>query len=222
MITGIGLGHYYVTAEQSSKKATSPLTKEEEKKEEVLSSSKQDESMGLPLLVNEHHKLPCGFKAKDLVYIKPQFVHSCKKNIKLNRLAAINFEKMCLAAREQGVYLKAVSGYRTRAEQKSLHRASPRYAASPQASEHQTGYAVDVASGEKRLLEVSFKKTRAYQWLKKHAKEFGFIERYPINRVRVTGKPYEPWHYTYVGGKELAIKIEQSGTIEEYVALNNA
>ncbi|MBE6693360.1 MAG: D-alanyl-D-alanine carboxypeptidase family protein [Ruminococcaceae bacterium] len=102
------------------------------------------------------------------------------------------------------------------------------YSARPGTSEHQTGLCVDLfdVSCMKELEnygyegtkdDVGFAETGAFVWLKAHAHEYGFILRYPEDKVSVTGYQYESWHYRYVG-IEAAKNIHQRGiTLEEYL-----
>lgn len=57
-----------------------------------------------------------------------------------------------------------------------------------------------------------------YAWLASNAHQYGFILRYPLDKVDVTGISNEPRHYRYVG-KRTAGEIFQTGeTLEEYLA----
>ena len=50
-----------------------------------------------------------------------------------------------------------------------------------------------------------------------HCWEYGFILRYPKDKIDVTGIIYEPWHYRYVG-LEVAKELHDLGlTLEEYL-----
>ena len=95
------------------------------------------------------------------------------------------------------------------------------YSAYPGTSEHQSGLCVDfITSGMSDLTEV-FETTNAFAWLSQNAYRYGFILRYPKDKVEVTGYSYEPWHYRFVG-REAATDIHFSGlTLEEYVAALN-
>lgn len=56
-----------------------------------------------------------------------------------------------------------------------------------------------------------------YSWLMKNASDYGFILRYPKNKINITGVIFEPWHFRYVG-KSVAKEISESGLcLEEYV-----
>lgn len=65
----------------------------------------------------------------------------------------------------------------------------------PGTSEHHTGLAVDFNSTNQ-----SFENTKTFAWLKKNAENYGFIMRYPSDKMDITGGIiYEPWHWRYVG-----------------------
>ena len=78
-------------------------------------------------------------------------------------------------------------------------------------SEHQTGLAVDIVSRENgnwTHLNSSLRskhdasvceESQAALWLKEHAHEYGFIQRYPEGKESITGYYGQWWHYRYVG-----------------------
>lgn len=73
--------------------------------------------------------------------------------------------------------------------------------------EHQTGLCIDFSIKEGK---------KSYENITPHLTNFGFIERYPKGKEKVTGHDYCPWHIRYVGA-ELAKKLEkETKTLEEY------
>lgn len=89
------------------------------------------------------------------------------------------------------------------------------YSNRPGTSEHQLGLCVDMhdLSGA----DVSFKNSASYPWLRENAWKFGFILRYPEDKVSETSVSFEPWHYRYVG-RYHAKKIHDAGLcLEEYI-----
>ena len=64
---------------------------------------------------------------------------------------------------------------------------------------------------------MGFDTTPQFRWLEQHAWEFGFILRYPEDKRDVTGVPYEPWHYRYVGREAAQAIYERGLTLEEYL-----
>lgn len=87
----------------------------------------------------------------------------------------------------------------------------------PGTSEHQLGLAVDIVDTRLWALEWEQENLPAQQWLMENCWKYGFILRYPKDKIDVTGIIYEPWHYRYVG-KELAAELHELGlTLEEYI-----
>lgn len=129
------------------------------------------------------------------------------------------------AAREQGLLLYGISGYRSYARQQELYEAhhkqrsqgDPCFVAPPGASEHQTGLALDVSTPLIGLtLEERFADTKEGRWLTANAPLYGFILRYPKGKEAITGYPWEPWHIRYVT-RSLALYLSLTGlTLEEY------
>lgn len=135
------------------------------------------------------------------------------------------FDTMRAAAKEEGLTLKIVSGYRSYQKQDKVYHnyaardgaaLADRYSARAGSSEHQTGYAMDINS-----VRQSFAETKEGQWLAAHCAEYGFILRYPKDKEAETGFMYEPWHIRYLG-VELAQKITESGLcLEEYLGITS-
>ena len=98
-------------------------------------------------------------------------------------------------------------------------QAALEYSAQPGTSEHQTGLCVDFMTDGMRDLNESFEEYEAFEWLCENAYKYGFILRYPEDKVDVTGYKYEPWHYRFVG-RTAAAEIYNSGLcLEEYLEL---
>lgn len=47
--------------------------------------------------------------------------------------------------------------------------------------------------------------------------KYGFIYRYPEDKVHITGISNEPWHYRYVGVDAAQEMYEQDLCLEEYL-----
>ena len=87
----------------------------------------------------------------------------------------------------------------------------------PGHSEHQTGYAVDMASYRNGVFFEDLNPVEK-EWLRENAYKYGFILRYPQGKEEITGFDYEPWHYRYVGN-DIAALLYNNGewlTLEEY------
>ena len=84
--------------------------------------------------------------------------------------------------------------------------------ARPGTSEHNTGLALDI-----NCADHSFKNTKAYEWLKQNAEDYGFVMRYAEEKQEKTGVIYESWHWRFVG-IEAAHEMNDLGMcLEEYV-----
>lgn len=182
------------------------------------------------IVVNKQHPLPDDFSVSCERVAENQYADSRMSDQLLELMSA---------AKQDNVPLYIASSYRSLQRQQTLYQqtyqqhlrsgmtkeqakeATEVYQAPPGTSEHATGLAFDIVGAEwfnaHTDLTTDFDQTEAYQWLVKHAPEYGFILRYPQDKESVTGYHYEPWHYRYVG-KENARAITQAHlTLEEYV-----
>jgi D-alanyl-D-alanine carboxypeptidase len=132
----------------------------------------------------------------------------------LEREAAQALMKLMFAARNQGVWIIPVSGFRSIEQQQQLFQEQIAKQGSPEAaakisapagySEHHTGYAVDLTDGKLPDQDITceFETTAAFQWLKRHASEFGFeLSFFPNNPQGVS---YEPWHWRFISSSPAA------------------
>ncbi|UHA75019.1 M15 family metallopeptidase [Paenibacillus sp. 481] len=180
------------------------------------------------VVVNKKRFLPDGYTPSDLV--EPKVPFSFKgphEKRQLRQVAATALEELFAKAKEDGMKLNAVSGYRSYKRQQSLYnhyvntkgeQYASRVSAVPGSSEHQTGLAMDVSSpSANNELEQHFGDTVEGKWLAEHAHEFGFIIRYPQQGESITGYIYEPWHIRYVGKTAAAAIYEQQTTLEQFL-----
>ena len=93
--------------------------------------------------------------------------------------------------------------------------------ARPGTSEHQTGLTIDISAQPGQCsLDACFADTPHGQWLAANAWRFGFLLRYPADKIPVTGYEFEPWHFRYIG-IDLATEMHSEGvtTLEEFFGL---
>lgn len=176
---------------------------------------------GITKLVNKENALNSDYEPNDLVKVN---VESTKDNIYMSEIAAENLENMFKAAKEDGINLYIVSGYRSSSYQNNLYYRSlkrrgreytEKYVAQANHSEHQTGLAADISSESIGYKLISaFEHTEEGRWLDKNAYKYGFILRYKKDRIEDTGYGFEPWHFRYVG-KEIAKYIYENNLILE-------
>ncbi len=181
----------------------------------------------ITVLVNKQYTLPEGHAPKDLVDVNVPYASSATaEKRKLRQEAASALENMFAGANQQGISLLGVSGYRSHATQiylfnyyveKDGYENARTYSAVPGTSEHETGLAIDVTSGDgKCAVQDCFGNTNEAKWLQEHGAEYGYIIRYPKGKEKITGYKYEPWHIRYVGTKIAKEIMSRSITLEEY------
>lgn len=169
---------------------------------------------GHVFLVNRQHSISRRYVPDDL---RTVVAHGVSQTMREE--AATALEQLFEAAKEAGVPLSTVSGFRSYSKQSTIYsrkvnsvgvKAADRVSARPGTSEHQLGLAMDVAKKGTSSLTKAFAKTEQGQWVCENAHKFGFIVRYLEGYEDVTGYSYEPWHIRYVG-VEYATAIYQSG-----------
>jgi D-alanyl-D-alanine carboxypeptidase len=115
-------------------------------------------------------------------------------------------------ARQEGILLVPLSGFRSLAQQEKLffgvkaqrgQRTTERaeVSAPPGYSEHHTGYAIDIGDGKAPTTHVEerFAETEAFAWLEENAARYNFELSFPKDNQQIS---YEPWHWRYVGNQE--------------------
>lgn len=157
------------------------------------------------------------------------------EQMKLRTEASAALESMFTAATAAGFDLQITTAFRGYNYQKTLYdgyvasdgqATADNVSARPGYSEHQTGWAADIRAGDKPnqcYLEQCFGAMEEGKWLAAHAHEYGFLLRYPADKVAVTGYTYEPWHFRYIG-TELATEMHDQSitTLEEFFGLSAA
>ena len=179
------------------------------------------------LLVNRDYILP-----DDYVPQLAPSVANDASSCKLDYRVAPHYNEMYLAAKEDGIILTPVSGYRSvsrqrnnlnnkityfeslgydkvTATQKAAERILP-----PGTSEHNAGMAMDIITADST---AGFQYTKEYKWLEEHAADYGFILRYPENKQSITKIIYEPWHWRYVGVAAAKAMKASGQCLEEYL-----
>jgi LAS superfamily LD-carboxypeptidase LdcB len=125
---------------------------------------------------------------------------------RLHKDAAAAFDKMRQAATKDNVTLQVISGFRGIRTQADIFEGkgggirAAEYSAPPGHSQHHTGLAIDINS-----LQPTFRTSKAFNWLKEHGGEYGFMLPY-ANTSGDLGPNNEPWHWVYVG-KPPAMKL---------------
>lgn len=123
-----------------------------------------------------------------------------------------------------------VSGFRSLKEQVDLYQGSlqengeeytKKFVALPNASEHQSGLAIDLALNCEDIDFIcpSFPYDGICQTFRELAPAYGFIERYTKEKTAITKIAKEEWHFRYVGVPHSKIMVEKNFCLEEYIEL---
>jgi len=121
------------------------------------------------------------------------------------------------AAIEEGfIQFRVTQGFRTQEYQQNLYSAlgESGIAAPPGHSEHQVGLAIDIS-----YHGVNIGNSPQGAWLMENSYRYGFILRYPEHKTDITGIPFEPWHYRYVGQPHAYFMFVNDLVLEEYIEL---
>ena len=221
-----------VFADSTDKTGVAPELRQATAAYEIVTELPSDTTRGAAqrnpqvTVVNKKHPLPVDYVPSDL---RTPFVHGGAER-PLKREASEAVERLFAAAAADGIDLTLLSGYRSYAYQQELRLKAlatrpieimDRRLARPGYSEHQTGLAADIgqAGATTGMYDAEFADTAAGKWLSLHAREFGFILRYPLGKESETGYVFEPWHFRYVG-VPFAVQVEASGlTLDEFMGV---
>lgn len=224
---------------RSEKKVSEAVAKVQEKADKKLSSLEKelydlqeeisDSSAGLPwnlVLVNSSHPMQEGY-VPELTEIQPGY--------SVDTRIANAARKMLSDADEEGLHIQICSAYRSVERQEQVfgdsmkdrvksgmdyweaYEETTQNVAIPGTSEHALGLALDLISDEYSELDEKQEGTAEAKWLAENCYKYGFILRYPPERMNITGIIYEPWHYRYVGEEHAAKIMELGITLEEYL-----
>lgn len=172
------------------------------------------------ILVNKYNYLTEDYIPENL---EPIDIAYARSGMQLAREAKEAFETLSEDAKKEGMNIIAMSSYRSYDYQVNLYdnyvatdgkEAADTYSARAGYSEHQTGLAVDVYN--KVLPYTSFEETEEFNWMQENAYKYGFILRFPKDKVNITGYQYESWHYRYVGKEAAKYIHDHDLTLEEY------
>ena len=176
------------------------------------------------MLVNRDNVLDPYYVPYNLVKIDTLY----KDNVYLEEEVYKNFIKLKEVAKEVGIYIDVMSGYRDYLYQekiynKLVYEKGFNYAISRIAkagcSEHQTGLAIDICvyRDGKCYIESEISDFVETKWVHQNCYKYGFILRYPLDKEDITKYSYEPWHLRYVGSDVARDIYNRDITLEEYL-----
>ncbi|MCL2873627.1 MAG: M15 family metallopeptidase [Defluviitaleaceae bacterium] len=168
------------------------------------------------VVCNKYNILPKGYAPEG--YGKYDY-----QDLSLRKEAQNSFNLMQKDARNSGINIYLVSGYRGYFAQKEIYehykKQDPNnvdnFSSRPGSSEHQTGLAADINTVYSK---DHFENTAEFRWLIENAYKYGFILRYPPGKEHITGYRFEPWHWRYVGDDVAMMVWEDDLTLEEFFA----
>ncbi len=210
------------TTEKPTEATTEATTEEitEEATEETTEEAVEDGDWCL-ILVNKDNPVPEDYEVK---------LTDLTNGNQVDSRIYPKLQEMFDDARSYGMDLFVREGYRTREDQQSIMdnrveayeaegyseeeaiEFAKQYVAEPGTSEHELGISVDINANN----DVSDDDT-IYTWLDENAYKYGFIKRYPENKIDITGINNEPWHYRYVGLKAAQEMKDMDLCLEEYL-----
>ncbi len=191
--------------------------------EEYMNPGNTDEFL---ILVNVNNKLDSTYTPQD-IYLVEATRNDGRKKQELRMYAAMALEALFKEMKAAGYEdVSVTSAYRSYSYQEQLfnqylaqHNNDYEYVSTfsnpPGSSEHQTGLCVDMHNLPSA--DVSFANEEVFKWLEANCWKFGFILRYPSNKVDVTGISFEPWHYRYVGRYHAQRMYQMNMCLEEYL-----
>ena len=175
------------------------------------------------ILVNRTHPIPDDYGEIELTELRNG--HAVDSRI------YPDLQQMFDDARADGIMPRITSSYRTAKEQQEIMddkiaeyeaqeyphdeavTLAETWVALPGTSEHQLGMAVDISTEDWGAQDA----TIVWEWFDLNCYKYGFIRRYPEDKIDITGVINEPWHFRYVG-YDAAKEIWESGMcLEEYL-----
>lgn len=181
------------------------------------------------ILVNKQHLLPENWENTVELETANNSFDDREFLVEKEALKAFNLLREDLLA--EGIDIELDSTYRTVAYQEELmERFKKEYGeeyalatvATPGASEHHTGLAIDVCIIKDGVVidenEDMIAEREIFARIHEKLPQYGFILRYPEGKEDITGYGFEPWHFRYIGNVEIATEIFEKGiTFEEYL-----
>ena len=183
------------------------------------------------ILINVENQLDPAYIPDDLIDVADTRKDG-RATQKLREYAAKALEALLIEARANGFNdITVTSAYRSYEYQTTLFNQrvamypnlsneearakAATVVAIPGTSEHQSGLCLDMHN--LGAADVSFVNTEQAKWLAENSYKFGYILRFPEDKIEITGISFEPWHFRYVGRYHAAQMYELGLCFEEYM-----
>ena len=224
------------TPDEVAEESRTILEETREESYDTVALPTADYTNGCMILVNEQHPFVFDYDGgvihdDEIVqvnrFIENRTFKASDNNTKLgtSTVAALNrmFADFYAATGKNDCMI--LSAYRTYDEQKKIladriarDGKDQDTAANPGASEHHTGYAMDISIypdggvGARTLTDEA-----PYDWLYENCQNYGIVRRYPEHKTAITGIAGESWHFRYVGVPNAVYMAQHDLVLEEYV-----
>ena len=198
---------------------------------DFVSMTEADLGTGELVLVNNMIKFRGSVNEEELLVVRDNKNSSylvSDRNVKLlpSAMSALNemLGDFFAATGNNGVMAR--SGYRTVEYQQELYEddlassgaSSSTLVAMPGYSEHHTGLVVDFTTYNSQTDSYrEFDGTGDFAWIMENCHRYGFINRYPEGKEKLTFIDNEPWHFRYVGIPHASIMKDYDFCLEEYI-----
>ena len=181
------------------------------------------------ILVNKQHLLPENWP--DTVELETAHNSFDDREFLVEKEALKAFNSLREELLEEGIDIELDSTYRTvEYQQELMERFKKEYGeeyalatvATPGASEHHTGLAIDICLIKDGVVidenEDMIAEREIFAVIHSKLAKYGFILRYPEGKEDITGYGFEPWHFRFINNVEIATEIyEKQITFEEYL-----
>jgi len=197
------------------------------KYKEKYNKNEKRKNMTHMILVNKEHKIKDSYLNR-VELVKVENIN--KEEVYLEKETYSSYVKLKDFLSQRGIIIGISSAYRSIDYQEKItldflkeygKEYTEKVVAKPGYSEHHTGLAIDLdikVNGEwlpdNHALMAN---EQIFQSFHQYLADYGFILRYPKNKEKITGYPYEPWHIRYVGKMIAKIIYEHDWTLEEYL-----
>lgn len=151
-----------------------------------------------------------------IIYVDEENLLPSDFNPGVDKTAKRAFDTMLQDMNRENLNIRISSDFRSYDLESKMYQAGKIDGEAPGTSEHQTGTAFDFYTSSNEYSE-SFKETEEYKWLQKNAYKYGFIERYPENKISETKHIAWPWHFRFVGVESAKEIYENDLSLEKYL-----
>lgn len=197
-----------------------------------ITLTEEDLGKGELVLVNNNIAFKGTVNEEDLMVIREHKnkSYSVKDySVKVLPVVMDSLNNMMLSfyTEKQNDNVMVISGHRTIEYQQGLYdkeleqtgQLSSSLVAKAGYSEHHTGYVIDFSVYDSKSGSYDdFDGTGDYAWINENCYKFGFINRYPAGKEKLTLIDNEPWHFRYVGPLHAKVITDYDFCLEEYIS----